>query len=320
MEFYPLTGKEREDRIIWASVRAVIESFQVKYKRNGKKSKSHWTLFERLLRVFEILLKVTGLYQKGLSNATAIELNKELLEFHDLPQAFYGFKILHISDLHIDTIKGFEELIIKKINNTKFDLCVMTGDFRRDVSGSIKQVVPAIEKLMAHINATHGTLAVLGNHDTFKMVESLEPFNIRFLVNETVFIEKNGEKLYISGTDDPYHYYTDMALLSLEKDFPGFKICLSHTSELVDIAAKNYYKLYLCGHTHGGQICLPGGISIIHHQKGNRDRVRGLWTLNGMTGYTSRGVGVSGTPLRFNCPPEITLFELQREALSGKNH
>ena len=318
MKLYPLTDKERESRIIWASARAIIEGFQIKNKRNGKKTKRHWTLFEKLLLVFEVLMKTCGIYQKGLSNATRIEYNENLLLFPDLPENFSGFKILHISDLHIDTIKDFEEFIIEKIKNKKFDLCVMTGDFRRNISGSIKQVIPAMEKLMAHVNTNYGTLAVLGNHDTFKMVESLEPMKIRFLVNETVFIEKNGEQLCISGTDDTYYFYSDMALHALEKNLPGFKICLSHTSELVDVASKNNYKLYLCGHTHGGQICLPGGISILHHQKAGRDRIHGLWTVNGMTGYTSRGVGVSGTPLRFNCPPEVTLFELHRETPPGK--
>lgn len=318
MMHYPLTEKERENRIAWASVRAVLESFGVKNKRSGKKSKSNWTFFERLLRVFELLLKIIGVYKKGLANATTIELNEQLLAFPDLPEAFSGFKILHLSDLHIDTIKGFEEFIIQKIDNRKYDLCVITGDFRRDTTGSIKPITPAMEKLMVHLSPKYGTLAVLGNHDSFKMVESLEPLHIRFLINEAVFIEKEGAKLCISGTDDTYYFYTDMSLHSLENKLPGFKICLSHTSELVDIAAENQYKLYLCGHTHGGQICLPGGVPIISHQKKNRSLVQGLWTINGMTGYTSRGVGVSGTPLRFNCPPEITLFELQRKTLVGK--
>ena len=310
MSFYPLQPKEKESRIVWASVRATLEAFRFKYKRSGKKTRSRWTLFERLLAIFRVLLKLTGLYQKGLANAKAIQVKKIALTFKDLPAVFHSFKILHISDLHIDAIEGLEDILAEKIKPLQADLCVMTGDFRMDTTGSYRQILPAMKKLLEALHPSYGVLGVLGNHDTFRMVESLEQAGMRFLVNETVKIEKERQSLYITGVDDTYYFYTDMALQAFEKEHPGFAIALSHTSELSDVAADNGYGLYLCGHTHGGQICLPGGVPVISHQKGHRDRVRGLWKQNGMVGYTSPGAGVSGIPLRFNCPPEITLFEL----------
>ncbi len=315
MSLYPLQPKEKEARIVWASVRATLEAFRFKYKRSGKKTRSRWTLFERLLAIFRVFLKLTGLYQKGFANAKDIRVKKVALAFKDLPEAFKGFKILHISDLHIDAIEGLEDILAEKIKPLQVDLCVMTGDFRMDTTGSFRQILPAIKKLLETMHPTYGVLGVLGNHDTFRMVESLETAGMRFLVNETVHIEKENQHICVTGIDDTYYFYTDMALHALEEGASGFSIALSHTSELSDVAAANGYKLYLCGHTHGGQICLPGGVPVISHQKGHRDRVRGLWKQNGMTGYTSPGAGVSGIPLRFNCPPEITLFEL----LAGKN-
>ena len=314
MHNYPLRQKEKEARLIWASVRATLEAFRFKTKRSGKKSKSNWTLFKRLLWIFQLLLKLTGVYKKGLANAKNIKVKDVTLIFEGLPPAFNGFKILHLSDLHIGTIGGLEDVLIRKIRPLDFDLCVITGDFRMDTTGSFRPVIPAMEKLLDTVHPEYGILAVLGNHDTYKMVEFLEPLGTRFLLNETIHIEKENQRLCITGTDDTFYYYTDMAMYALADSSGEFSIALSHTSELSDIAAENHYKLYLCGHTHGGQICLPGGLPVISHQKGKRERVSGFWQHNGMTGYTSPGAGVSGIPLRFNCPPEITVFELVRKS------
>ncbi len=315
MHDYPLHQKEKEARIIWASVRATQEAFRFKYKRSGKKSRSNWSLFERLLWFFKLLLRLTRWYKRGNANAKNIEVKKLKLSFEDLPPAFNGFKILQLSDLHIDAIEGLEDILIRKIKPLDFDLCVITGDFRKDIAGSFRQILPALNKLLSAIRPEQGILAVLGNHDSYKMVELLEPLGLRFLVNESVQIEKEDQRIRINGTDDTFYFYTDMVLHALENDAKEFSIALSHTSEMSDIAAENHFRLYLCGHTHGGQICLPGGFPIISHQKGKRERVRGLWQQNGMTGYTSPGAGVSGIPLRFNCPPEITVFELVRKVL-----
>ncbi len=310
MKRYPITPEEKEQRIVWASVRATLEAFRFKYKRSGKKTRSNWTLFERLLWFFQLFLKLTGAYSKGLSQAKNILVQDVKVPLKNLPENFSGFRILHLSDLHIDAIEGLEDIIIQKIKPLQYDLCVMTGDFRRDTTGGFQQILPAMKKLVTTLHPEYGILAVLGNHDTFQMVRALEPFGIRFLVNETVSIRKENKNLRITGVDDTYYYYTDMALHALEKPSDNFSIALSHTSELSDVAAENGYGLYLCGHTHGGQVCLPGGIPIISHQKGGKDRVRGLWYQNGMTGYTNPGAGVSGVPLRFNCPPEVTVLEL----------
>ena len=179
--------------------------------------------------------------------------------------------------------------------------------------GEFKNILPAMKKLTENIKPDFGILATLGNHDSYRMVEYFEDLGIRMLINETVEIEKDGQKIIVTGTDDTYYFYTDEAAYSLENDLKGFKIALSHTSELHDIASANGYSLYLCGHTHGGQICLPGGIPVIAHQKDGKQFVKGEWHVNGMTGYTSSGVGVSGVSLRYNCPAEIVLITLNKK-------
>jgi len=108
-------------------------------------------------------------------------------------------------------------------------------------------------------------------------------------------------------------------LRALEESMEGFKIVLVHDPSMFDLAADNGYRLYLTGHTHGGQICLPGGIPVVRHLRHGRKYYRGVWKYAKMTGYTGQGVGVVGIPVRFNTQSEITLFRLCRKKSSYNN-
>ncbi|MEA1878164.1 MAG: metallophosphoesterase [Bacteroidota bacterium] len=304
----PETRKEK--RLIWAATRSVLENAGVARKKSGKKSKSRWNLFLRLMKIFALFLKLSGNYKKGYGNAKTITVSDVQLHFPKLPDTFKGLRILHLSDLHLDSIPGFAALITNKIKDLDFDLCVLTGDYRRDSSGSFSHILKPFMILSKYIEAPLGTFAVLGNHDTFLMARYEDQSGIELLINESVEIEKDGQKILITGTDDPFNFYTEQALLSLETKGYDFKIALVHTSELAKTAAANKYDLYLCGHTHGGQICIKKGVPIISHQFEGKEYNNGLWEIDQMKGYTSRGVGVSGMPVRFNCPPEVTIFTL----------
>ncbi len=135
---------------------------------------------------------------------------------------------------------------------------------------------------------------------------------LELLLNESVEIIKDNQKILVTGTDDPFNYFTEQAMLCMETMHYDFKIALVHTSELALQASKNKYDLYLCGHTHGGQICLKEGFPLISHQFEGKHFNHGKWKLGQMIGYTSSGVGVSGMPLRFNCPAEIVLITLKK--------
>jgi len=312
-QFLDSPSLRKEKRLIWAATRSVLESVGFVHKKSGKKSKSHWGLFLRLLKIFSLILKITGFYKKGYGNAKTITVNEISLIFHNLPLPFNGFRILHLSDLHLDSIPGFASLIIDKIKDIRFDLCVLTGDYRRDISGSFNHILKPITILSKYIQAPYGTFAVLGNHDTYLMARYEEESGMNLLINESVEIIKDGEKILITGTDDPFNFFTEPALLCLETKGYNFKIALVHTSELAKAASANNYDLYLCGHTHGGQICLKEGRPLISHQFEGKEFNQGKWHIGKMTGYTSRGAGVSGMPIRFNCPSEVTLFTLNRE-------
>ena len=152
---------------------------------------------------------------------------------------------------------------------------------------------------------------MLGNHDTICMVPGLEAMGIRMLLNESDAIERGGERLYFGGIDDAHFYGMDnieKAASAIPRD--KFSILISHTPEVYRQAAYSGFNLLLSGHTHGGQICLPGGIPITLDSVLPRSMGAGAWKYDDMIGYTSVGAGSSVVPVRFNWPPEITLHHL----------
>ena len=144
------------------------------------------------------------------------------------------------------------------------------------------------------------------------MLPGLEKMGIRMLVNECEIVKRGRQRICLAGIDDAHFYLTD----NIEKAASGiptdvFSILLSHTPEVYEEAAYADFNLMLCGHTHGGQICLPGSIPMILNSILPRYMGSGAWKYRSMFGYTSVGAGSSTVPVRFNCPPEITLHYLQ---------
>jgi predicted MPP superfamily phosphohydrolase len=167
---------------------------------------------------------------------------------------------------------------------------------------------------MSQIRAelTKSAYGVLGNHDTICMLPGLEEMGIRMLLNEHEIIKQGNQCIYLAGIDDAHFYRVD----NIEKAVSGipsdsFSILLSHTPEVYRQAALADFNLLLSGHTHGGQICLPGGIPITLHSVLPRHMGSGPWKYRDLIGYTSVGAGSAIVPVRFNCPPEITLHHLQ---------
>ena len=139
----------------------------------------------------------------------------------------------------------------------------------------------------------------------------MERSGVRLLLNEVETIERSGARIHLAGVDDAHYYRVDnieRAASGIPAD--GFSILLSHTPEIYRQAAHAGFDLMLSGHTHGGQICLPGGFPIKLNARLPRRMGKGTWTYESMHGYTSTGVGTSIVTARFNCPPEITLHRL----------
>lgn len=299
-----------QKRVIWAAARLAMESSQKKNRRNGSSGLRYWASFEKVLGLFVWFLRTIGLFRKGLQNAINIQCQKIEMNFTQLPNAFDHFSILHLSDLHIDGNPLMLNPLIEAITKLKYDICVITGDFRFNTHGKISGVIDPLKEMLKAVDAPLGVYATLGNHDSQAMVPVFEEMGINMLVNESVKIKKHGDEIVLTGIDDVHYYYTDNSIEAMEQSPEGFKIALVHSPELFDVAADNHFSLYLCGHTHAGQICLPGGTPVFRHLYTGKNLTKGWWKHNGLTGYTSAGCGTSGIPIRFNCEGEITLFTL----------
>ena len=260
--------------------------------------------------VIRNILRFLGLHGRGRRNALDLHIRHNDVFIRGLPKTFDGYPILHITDLHIDMNSGISHVLIEQIRKVTYDVCVITGDIRARTFGPYDNALEAMSAVRVHLKDP--VYGILGNHDTIKMVPGLESLGIRMLLNESVMVEKQGAHIYLAGIDDPHYYCVDnieKAAHSIPAD--ATSILLSHSPEVYKRAAHSDFDLMLCGHTHHGQICLPGGIPIMCNARCPRHICAGVWKYHDMAGYTSAGSGVSVVDVRLNCPPEITLHHLR---------
>jgi uncharacterized protein len=262
-------------------------------------------------------LKLTGLYSRARRNADKLVVRRNILTFDNLPRAFDDFTILHLSDLHVDISEGAMQHLVSIVGDLQYDICVLTGDYRGKTHGPFEKSIEGLNEVRTGLKEP--IYGVLGNHDSIRMSPSIEAMGIRMLFNECETIVRGDDRIYLAGVDDPHFYRADdieKAASQIPREF--FSILLSHTPEVYERAATSGFDLMLSGHTHGGQLCLPGGTPIKLEAILPRAMGAGAWHYAGMAGYTSRGVGTSLLPVRLNCPAEITLHTLRLAKLVGK--
>jgi predicted MPP superfamily phosphohydrolase len=269
----------------------------------------NWYSVHSLIRT---ALKLSGLYGRGRRNAERILVKHNEIMFKDLPPLFDGFTVLHISDMHVDINEGAMRRLVELIGGLQYDICALTGDYRGKTFGPFEATLEGIARVRAHLKGP--VYGVLGNHDTIQMIPGLEAMGIRMLLNECEAIRRADQRIYLAGIDDAHYFRVD----NIEKagsQIPDgeFSILLSHTPEIYRQAAHAGFNLLLSGHTHGGQICLPGAIPVTLDSVLPRRMGAGAWRHRDMIGYTSVGAGSSVVAVRLNCPPEITLHHLRRD-------
>ena len=255
-------------------------------------------------------LRLVGLYGRGQRNALRIRIREHEVGLAGLPTAFDGYTLLQISDPHVDINPQTVHALIERVGALEYDTCVLTGDYRFRTFGEFEPTLRAMADLRSHLKDP--VYAVLGNHDSIRMVPGLEAMGIHVLLNESVALKRKDATIYLAGIDDAHYYQVD----NIEKaahDIPheALSILLSHTPEAYRNAAHAGFRLMLCGHTHGGQICLPGSIPVITDADCPRALAAGPWKYHGLIGYTSVGAGASIVDVRLNCLPEITLHRLR---------
>ena len=266
----------------------------------------HWKAWTKL----GLGIAGVALLWKGLANSQRLELRHETVILPDLPAGFAGFRLLQLSDLHLrrSTTRGEELLAL--VANIAPDLVCLTGDYA--FTAFSLATVDAFFAGLAGVPA----VAVFGNADYRPGITDADrarwTTHVPFLSNSALSLERRGDQLWIAGVDDP-HLGRDSLLTAMEKVPEGLPtILLAHSPEVILRPLDERIRLILCGHTHGGQICLPTGQALYHNTPLPSRFSSGRHDLDGTTIYISRGIGSTRLPLRYGCLPEVTLFTLTR--------
>ena len=247
-----------------------------------------------------------------------------------LPEAFEGFRIAQITDIHFGPYMDDPGLqrAVGLAQEFRPDLVALTGDFvshplyqRNGVAGA-RNAEPCAD-VFARWKGAPPMIAVLGNHDHWNnpdlVTGSLRERGIVVLRNAAHVIEREKHLLWIAGTDDALESRADVAQAIAQIPPTDATILLAHEPDFADHAAKFPVDLQLSGHSHGGQVRLPGIGPIILPNLARKYHT-GLNRVGRLQVFTSHGVGVINPPVRLNCPPKVSLLTLHKDMGNAANH
>jgi uncharacterized protein len=250
-----------------------------------------------------------------------IQIVDQTIKINNLPDTFHGFRIVQISDIHLDeyTEPYFLERVVRRVNSLKADLVLLTGDFVTYGAFNFLDSPHAANRCAEVLSALTAPqiYGVLGNHDVNVgaplVIESLTRVKIPVLVNRYIPIERKDARFWLCGAEDPGTSHPDLFLTVPEKP-DGPVILMAHEPDFADIVVQHprgpLVDLMLSGHSHGGQIRVPFVGPLILPPMGQK-YVEGHFRFNRLQLYVNRGIGTVGLPFRFDCPPEITIITLQ---------
>ena len=245
-----------------------------------------------------------------------------------LPHGFDGFTIAQLSDFHYED--RFSVVPIRKaveiVNGLRPDLIVLTGDFvtvpwldesRESLRRYAKTAEPCAGVLEG-LQAPMGKFCVFGNHDAASdpawIARALRDHHLPLLVNRSIPLERGKDRIWLAGIDDVMEGRPNVGLALANVPASELTILLAHEPDFADQASVLPIDLQLSGHSHGGQVWLPG-IGAPWLPPLGRKYPRGLYRVRDMTLYTNIGIGTIRAPIRLNCPPEITLITLRRKTI-----
>jgi len=233
-----------------------------------------------------------------------------------LSPSFSGLTIAQISDFHLGGWMSREHMasIAQQVNALNPDVIAITGDFveRPIDSGLADSLIQSLQQFKAR----ESILGILGNHDHWSYAPRVQrninaAKNVHLLMNEAAVIQRGADRLYIAGVDDIWEKKNDLTAALKQVPDQAPVILMAHEPDYADEVAKTgQIGLQLSGHTHGGQVRVPGLGALILPHMGTKYQT-GLYTVNGMALYVNRGLGMIRPYVRFNCSPEVTLVTLQ---------
>jgi uncharacterized protein len=254
-----------------------------------------------------------------------IEVTRRDIVIPGLAAAFDGFRVAQLSDIHFDeyTEPGFLRHAVHRIDELNPDVVFLTGDFvtrstiyRPFLRGSEWSCASILNELKCTAR-----YASLGNHDMLvgakKVTAALQANGITVLTNAHTFIERGSARFWLAGVEDPLEGKPrpEVAIPPSIRGVPDEPVILMcHGPDFADVLLKSpagqTVALMLSGHTHGGQIRIPL-VGAVNLPPMGQKYVEGWFRIGPMQLYVNRGLGTVGIPMRFDCPPEITLLTLR---------
>lgn len=253
-----------------------------------------------------------------------IRVKEFSLSFPNLPPAFDGYTILHICDFHLTKLGTLERRAMELIGSREVDSCMITGDVTAEPRAS-----DIFRRVCSAIRHRDPMYMVLGNSehkpwlDPTTLVNALSFDGLRILINSRATIERDGQRMMLAGVDDALVGLDDVGAAFEGVDPSEFIIFLTHCPSTTPAALRHGADLILAGHTHGGQIRLPGIRRFWTHMRANKKLNDGLYMPDGLGSilntdaghsvlFVNRGLGMSRIHLRLLCPPEIAFITLRR--------
>jgi hypothetical protein len=249
-----------------------------------------------------------------LGEAGRLKERRVVLRFPVLPSEFDGFRICLFSDLHLKKHAPLFDALRAYLKDNTFDLGCCAGDIQ-DRSGPKMETSLALARgLFDATRPRFGWYIVRGNNDRRRFLRRLVAGRpgVTVLDNRSVRLGRSSPPVYLAGVDDPHHLWHDLDAALADVPDDAFKILLAHSPEIVHDAARLGVRLVLCGHTHGGQIRLPGVGAMFTESRVSRKHSWGLSRKRGTLLFTTCGVGWTMIPLRLKCPPEVVSITLRR--------
>ena len=247
-----------------------------------------------------------------LNSLEGYEWNSLELAISDLPAGLEGFRIVQIGDLHFKTRWPRElDEVIAKLRDDPPDWILFTGDFVENKHDH-RPALPLVERFLWQLKAKHGMFATLGNHDSDLLSPRLFSLGVKVIIHQRLVLPIGNAAIELIGL--PGIERADLSegfVRSIPPRSPGVpRIVISHYPDLLKGMRGKEIDLYLAGHTHGGQICLPNETVILRHDSYPRALAKGAHDMDGTCLLVTRGLGFTTIPVRMFCPAELIDIKL----------